>query len=62
MKKSESRKRLGCTMKVMNVLVALSCLTLCDPMDWSLPDSSVRAILQARTLEWVAMPFSRESS
>ena len=40
----------------------LSCLSLCDPMDRSLPGSSVHGILQARTLEWVAMPSSRESS
>ena len=33
-----------------------------DPMDCSLPGSSVHGILQARILEWVAMPFSRESS
>ena len=33
--------------------------TLCDPMDCSLPGSSVHGILQARILEWVAMPFSR---
>ena len=39
-----------------------SCPTLCDPMDCSLPDSSVHGILQARILEWVAMPFSRGSS
>ena len=39
-----------------------SCLTLCDPMDHSLPDVSVHGILQARTLEWVAIPFSRVSS
>ena len=31
-----------------------SCLTLCDPMDCSLPGSSVHGILQARILEWVA--------
>ena len=31
-------------------------------MDWSLPSSSVRGILQARILEWVAIPFSRRSS
>ena len=36
--------------------------TLCDPMDGSLPSSSVRGILQARILEWVAIPFSRGSS
>ena len=40
------------------VLVAQSCLTLCDPMDYSLPGSCVHVILQARILEWVAMPFS----
>ena len=35
-----------------------SCLTLCDPMDCSLPGSSIHGILQARTLEWVAISFS----
>ena len=34
------------------------CLTLCDPMDCSLPSSSVRWILQARILEWIAVPCS----
>ena len=43
-------------------LVTQLCLSLCDPMDCSPPDSSVHGILQARTLEWVAIPFSRESS
>ena len=38
------------------------CLTLCDRMDHSLPGSSVRGILQARMLEWVAIFFSRGSS
>ena len=42
--------------------VAQSCLTLCDPMDCSPPGSSVRGILQARILEWVAMPATRGSS
>ena len=37
--------------------VAQSCLTLCNPMDYS-----VHRILQARILEWVAFPFSRGSS
>ena len=37
-------------------------LALCDPMDCSLPASSVHGILQARILEWVAISFSRESS
>ena len=40
------------------VLVAQSYPTLCDPMDCSPPDSSVYGILQARTLEWVAISFS----
>ena len=41
----------------MCVLVAQSCPTLCDPMDFSLPGSSVCGILQARILEWIAIPF-----
>ena len=42
--------------------VASVCLTLCDPMDCSPAGSSVHGILQARILEWVAIPSSRESS
>ena len=42
--------------------VAQSCPTLCDPMDYSLPGSSVSGIFQARILEWVAIPFSRRSA
>ena len=38
------------------------CLSLCNAMDHSLPGSSVHGILQARILEWVAMPSSRGSS
>ena len=38
------------------------CLTLCDHVDYSPPDSSVHGALQARILEWVAMPSSRGSS
>ena len=38
--------------------VAQSCLTLSDPMDCSLPGSSVRGIFQARVLEWGAFAFS----
>ena len=44
------------------VKVAQSHLTLCEPMDCILPGSSVYGILQARILEWVAVPFSRGSS
>ena len=38
--------------------VAQSCLTLSDPMDYSLPGSSVHRIFQARVLEWGAIAFS----
>ena len=44
------------------MLVTQLCLTLCDPMDYSPPGSSVDGILQARILEWVAIRFSRGSS
>ena len=40
-------------------LTAQSCLTLYDPMNCSLPGSSVQGIFQARILEWVAISFSR---
>ena len=46
----------------VKVLVAQLCPTLCDPMDGSPPGSSIYEILQARILEWVAIPFSRGSS
>ena len=42
--------------------VAQSCLTLCDPMDYSLPGFSIHGIFQARVLEWVVISFSRRSS
>ena len=48
-------------MKV-KVLVTYSCPTLCNTMDSSLPSSSVHGILQAKIMEWVAIPFSRGSS
>ena len=41
--------------------VAQSCLTLRDPMDWSLPGSSAHGIFQARVLEWVAIAFSSQA-
>ena len=44
------------------VFLAQSSLTLCDPMDCSSLGSFVHGILQARILEWVAIPFSRGSS
>ena len=46
----------------VKVLVAQLCLTLHDPMGCSPPGSSVHGILQAKILEWVAIPFSRASS
>ena len=39
---------------------AESCPTLCDPMNYSSPGSSVHGIFQARILEWVAISFSRD--
>ena len=39
-----------------------SCRILCDPMDYSLPDSSVRGIIPGRILEWIAISSSRGSS
>ena len=44
------------------MLAAQSCLTLCDPIDYTSLGSSVYGIFQARILEWVAIPFSRGSS
>ena len=49
-------------MGLVCVLVVQLCLTLCDPMDCSSLGSSVHGILQARMLEWVAIPSSRGSS
>ena len=47
--------------KPSNIIAAKShqsCPTLCDPIDGSLPASTIPGILQARTLEWVAISFS----
>ena len=44
------------------LLITQLCPALCHPMDCSLSGSSVHGILQARILEWVAIPFSRGSS
>ena len=46
----------------IDIEVAQSCLTLCDPMDCGLPGSSIHGIFQERVLEWVAISFSRRSS
>ena len=67
----EKRHRRLNTSKVIQLLsgrvkseseVAQSCLTFCDPVDCSLPDSSVHGIFQALVLEWIAISFSRGSS
>ena len=42
------------------MLITQSCPTLCHPMDCSPPGSSVHGNLQARVVEWVAIPFSRD--
>ena len=42
--------------------IAQSCPALCDPMDYSLPGSSIHGIFQSRVLEWSAISFSRGSS
>ena len=50
-------------MKVKNESeVAQLCLTLSDPMDCSLPGSSIHGIFQARVLEWVAIAFSDQGT
>ena len=61
LKKEASSSHLLCIIYYC-VLVAESCPTLCDPMDCGPSGSSVHGILQARILEWVAIPFSRGSS
>ena len=65
-KRSEKSKQLKKKLQIMNIVTAAtaaakslqSCPTLCDPIDGSTPDSPVPGILQARTLEWVAISFS----
>ena len=49
-------------LRIIGGLVAKSCLTFCDSMDYSPPSSSLRGISQAKILEWVATSFSRRSS
>ena len=47
---------------LLNIMDSQLCPTLCDPMDCSLPGSSVRGIILARVLEWVAISSTRGSS
>ena len=46
----------------LRCIVTKSCLPLCDPMNYSMPGSTVHGIFQARIMEWVAISFSRGSS
>ena len=59
---SFSRKRIKSWNALCELKVAQLCPTLCDPMDYSLPGSSVHRVLQVRILEWVAIAFFRGSS
>ena len=71
--KNKKSQKTGLTLELMckeysllymevKVLVAQSCPPLCNPMDCTLPGSSVHGISQARILEWTAISFSRGSS
>ena len=51
-----------CILTCMHAKLLQSCPTLCNPVCCSPPSSSVHGILQARTLEWAAISFSRRSS
>ena len=55
---SEDMVRLGHCTRFAAAKSLQSCLTVCDPIDGSPPGSPVPGILQARTLEWVAISFS----
>ena len=64
-KDTETKKNTKPTTATFKVVVATaaaaslqSCLTLCDPLDGSPPGSPIPGILQARTLEWVAISFN----
>ena len=60
--KTQSGYLLNAWSEVKWIEIAQSCPTLCDPMDCSLPGSSIHGIFQARVLEWGAIAFSRGSS
>ena len=55
-----SYKWRACVLACVSASLLQLCPTLCDPMDHGLPGSSVHGILQARTLEWVAIFFSNK--
>ena len=56
------KTKMGIYTNIYESEVTQLCLTLCDPMNCSLPGSSVHSIFQARILDWVAIFFSRGSS
>ena len=56
---AESEEELKSLLMKVKVSVDKLCLTLCDPMGYNPPGSSVYGILQARILEWVAISFSK---
>ena len=65
----EETQMLNCINSTLKLIIRIpctkflqSCPTLCNPMDSGPPDSPVHGILQARILEWVAMPSSKGSS
>ena len=58
----QGHMRLVCMCMCTCARLLQSCLTLCYPMDCSPPGSTVHRILQAKIVEWVAIPFSRGSS
>ena len=60
--KNKEANKLKKFFKLICASVTQFCPTVCDPMDCSLPGSSVHVIFQARKLQWVAIPFSRISS
>ena len=62
MSKTARQKILAKKSACMHAKSLQSSLTLCDPMNHSLPDSSVHEILQAGILEWVAMPADLRKS
>ena len=58
----QGTKMLHATWPIREREVTQLCPTLCDPMDCSLPGSSVHGIFQAIVLEWIAISFSKESN
>ena len=55
---SKRIKYLGINLPKVKLLITQSCPTFCNPMDYKPPGLSVHGVLQARILEWVAMPSS----